>query len=133
MSDEPKLASDLRALIAAGKHSTRPQPTASADAEPVAWLYRQMTTAEADHVEFTRTPWFNTPSSWTETPLYTEAQMQARADAARREALEPVRRWRDNLKITQGSPIVGDDLHGPALDFVIECLDGLLKENPNAG
>lgn len=64
------------------------QPTASADAEPVAWLYRQMTTAEADHVEFTRTPWFNTPSSWTETPLYTEAQMQARAAAARREALE---------------------------------------------
>ena len=35
MSDEPKLASDLRAFMVAGKHSTRHQPTASADAEQV--------------------------------------------------------------------------------------------------
>lgn len=61
-----------------------PQPTASVDAEPVAWLYEH---PEAKPLlRHSRFP-MSVPG-WTETPLYTEAQMQARADAARREALE---------------------------------------------
>ena len=55
-----------------------------ADAEPVAWLYTHP--GAKPLLRHSRFP-MSVPG-WTETPLYTEAQMQARADAARREALE---------------------------------------------
>lgn len=62
------------------------RPAANVEAEPVAWMYRQMTTAEADHVEFTRTPWFNIPPSWTE-----EALVRASAlEQVRKDAVEAV-------------------------------------------
>jgi len=44
------------------------------DTKPVAWMYRCMTTAEADHVAFTRVPWSSLPPRWTETPLYASPQ-----------------------------------------------------------
>lgn len=37
---------------------------------PVGWMYRRMTTAEADHIEFTRTRWAYVLTGWTETPLF---------------------------------------------------------------
>jgi hypothetical protein len=37
---------------------------------PVGWMYRRMTTAEADHIEFTRTQWAYVLTGWTETPLF---------------------------------------------------------------
>jgi len=61
-------------------------PTASADAEPVAWLYTHP--GAKPLLRHSRFP-MSVPG-WTETPLYTEAQMQARADAARREALDRI-------------------------------------------
>ena len=101
--------------------TARPQPSA----EPVAWLRERSDPDgrqfKALFFEHEKDAFYN----WS--PLYPASALEA----ARREALEPVRKWRDNLKITQGSPIAGDYLHGPALDFVIECLDGLLKENTN--
>jgi hypothetical protein len=42
---------------------------------------------------------------------------------AMQQALE---NWRNNLATTQGFPVAGDILHGPALDFVIEQLDSIL-------
>lgn len=39
---------------------------------------------------------------------------------------ERLKRWRQNLAITQSAPIMGDDLHGHALDFVIEQIDAIL-------
>ncbi len=48
---------------------------------------------------------------------------RGRIVAKLREALE---RWRSNLAITRDAPMAGDFLHGPALDFVIEQLDGIL-------
>lgn len=44
-----------------------------------------------------------------------------------------VQNWRDNLAITQGDPIMGDALHGSALDFVIEQLDGILARTALEG
>ncbi len=38
--------------------------------------------------------------------------------------------WLHNLKISRNSPIAGDYLSGPALDFVIEQIEGILKRNP---
>ena len=40
---------------------------------------------------------------------------------------EKLANWRRNLAITQGSPVVGDVLHGAALDFVIEQIDSILS------
>lgn len=37
-----------------------------------------------------------------------------------------LRQWRDNLEMTQGSPIAGDCLHGSALDFVLEQVNSIL-------
>lgn len=52
-------------------------------------------------------------------------QPAPRADDELRSRLQ---NWRDNLEITRGSPVPGDHLHGPALDFVIEQLDGILRK-----
>lgn len=60
------------------------QPTASVDAEPVAWMREGPNTGL--RVFFDTDPTRGGPA----TPLYTEAQMQARADAARREALDRI-------------------------------------------
>lgn len=37
-----------------------------------------------------------------------------------------IQRWRDSLAITRNSPVLGDDLSGHELDFVIEQLDNIL-------
>ncbi len=57
-----------------------------------------------------------------------EALSRPSADA---DAVELLRSWRSNLAITRGAPIAGDPLHGPALDFVIEQIDGLLAALTN--
>ena len=61
----------------------------------------------------------------TETPLYTEAQMQARADAARREALEEAAKVCETYTYGSGRPVD----NGEHFSALIRSL----KENPNAG
>ena len=87
----------LSRKIALGETESQ-QPTASVDAEPVAWLYDL---DGSRRVYETRFP-MQIPGC-PETPLYTEAQMQARADAARREALE------EAAKVADGYAAAGKD------------------------
>lgn len=59
-----------------------------------------------------------------------EAATRIRQLSAQVKALEAgrdgVNRWLNNLIITRNSPLVGDVLHGEALDFVIEQLSEIL-------
>ncbi len=101
-------------------------PTASVDAEPVAFLYVDDDgNAAFEHSRSGCYPY------WTETPLYTEAQMQARADAARREALE------EAAKVADGYAAAGKDNPqlAPISAQMRYCAQRIraLKENPNAG
>jgi hypothetical protein len=43
--------------------------------------------------------------------------------------VDALTRWRDNLKVTQSSPVAGDPLCGAGLGFVIEQLDSLLASS----
>ena len=49
----------------------------TSELRPAAWMYRRMTTAEGDRVEFTRTPWAYVLTGYTETPLYTREAVRA--------------------------------------------------------
>jgi hypothetical protein len=101
------------------------QPTASVDAEPVAWMREGPNTGL--RVFFDTDPTRGGPA----TPLYTEAQMQARADAARREALE------EAAKVADGYAAAGKDNPqlAPISAQMRYCAQRIraLKENPNAG
>jgi len=127
----------------------RPQPTASADAEPVAVIRfdRGAPGNENEMHKVISCDW--QPDG--EYRLYTEAQMQARADAARREALEEaidrmgwpeIHAFEDELRKGQG---VREDAGGfmlraikalfglkpDTVETYRDAMRAMLKENPN--
>ena len=98
----------------------------TSELRPAAWMYRRMTTAEDDRVEFTRTPWAYVLTGYTETPLYTREAVRAEqaAEIERLRALLDERISVYEQKRDKADPLADETYNRhEAITYVLEALE----------